>query len=31
MNYGQLLSIFEKAGLSPEKVAPELGVSGMTV
>ena len=31
MNYGQLLSVLHKAGLSPEKAGRELGVSGMTV
>ena len=31
MNYGQAHDVFDKAGLSPESAARELGVSGMTL
>ena len=31
MNYGQALDVLDKTGLSPEKAARELGVSGMTL
>ena len=31
MNYGQVLDVFDKAKLSPERAAQELGVSGMTL
>ncbi len=31
MDYGQALSVLDRSGLSPEGVARELGVSGMTV
>jgi len=31
MQYGQALGILERAGLSPEKAAQELGISGMTL